>query len=544
MQSGMTFRSLYVLPWLLLVTHCAARAPALTPAELADAGRAEALMRDGCYACLREAADIYARLVEPATRRAPERVLRDALETAVLLAVREKELGLTPDASLARARALGSRLPAVNASADSATRVAPAVLIEAADAVIGDVTALDAEERQQKEEGKLPQQGGVTPETLERLRQTLASASLSASGSASTPDPTASYLAIAMHCEQPRGSSPTQATMAATAAASLLAAIVEDESTAPPLLRYRAAICSSGERSAALALTKMREADPRWAEIYFFEGKYEMGSPARSADTERAVALLTQAGAAFPDSIAIRLMLANALDLNGDAAPALDAFDRVLAARPAHVDARLGRLRNLSYLSRTDEAIAAATAMIDAATWHVGDAYYWRAWNRYQARQFDQAWADVRQAMSLLSNTAVYALAGSIAYARKELDTAVAHFNRAFEIDPSNCLAAWSAGLAHVDRAAWPAAAGTFSKATACFAAAAATARKELANIEKAALSPATKERRLASTRKRIESAEDLRQQATLNAARTFVRAWMPAVRWLSGALPAATPIF
>lgn len=265
-----------------------------------------------------------------------------------------------------------------------------------------------------------------------------------------------------------------------------------------------------------------------------------MGSPARSADPERAAALLTQASAAFPESIAIRLMLANAHDLNGDATAALDAFDRVLAAKPAHVDARLGRLRNLSYLSRADEAISAATAIIDTGTgtWNVGDAYYWRAWNRYQTRQLDDAWADVRQAMSLLSNTAVYALAGSIAYARKDLDTAVAHFNRAFEIDPSNCLAVWSAGLVHIDRAEWPAAAGTFSKATACFATAAATARKELASIEKAALVPAAKERRLTSTRKRLESAEELREQATLNAVRSIMRAWMPAVRWLSATLP------
>ena len=70
-------------------------------------------MRDGCYTCLREAAGIYARLIEPAaaTRKTPERVLRGAFETAVLLAVREKELGLTPDASLARARELAARLP-------------------------------------------------------------------------------------------------------------------------------------------------------------------------------------------------------------------------------------------------------------------------------------------------------------------------------------------------------------------------------------------------------------------------------------------------
>jgi tetratricopeptide (TPR) repeat protein len=521
----MTHRWLCVMPSLLLVTQCAARAPKLTPTQLADAGRAESLMRDGCYTCLQEAAGIYMRLLQSPTNKTPERVLRGTFETTILLAVREKELGLPAEASLARARELSSRLSGVSAGAATGATphatpsVAAAVLLEAAEAITGDTTALDAEERQQKDDGTLARQRRATPATIEAL--------------ASTSDPAANYLAIALHCEQPRGSTPTS-----TAAANLLTSIAKDDSSSPALLRYRAASCSGGSQSAAQTLTKMREADQRWADVYFFEGKYEMGSPARSADPERAAALLTHAIAAFPDSIAIRLMLANAHDLSGNAQAALDAFDRVLAVKPTHVDARLGRLQSLSYLSRTDDAIAAATVIIDAGAWNVGDAYYWRAWNRYQARQLDEAWSDVRQAMSLLSNTAVYALAGSIAYGRKDLETAVAHFNRAFEIDPSNCLAVWSAGLVHNDRSAWPAAAGSFAKAAACFATAAATARKELANIEKGTLAPATKARRLASTRKRLESAEDLRAQATLNVARSFMRVWMPAVWQLNGALP------
>jgi tetratricopeptide (TPR) repeat protein len=505
---------LYVLPWLLAMTQCAARAPALTPAELADAGRADALIRDGCYTCLQEATGIYTRLVEPVTRKAPDRVVRGAFEAAVLLAVREKELGLKPDTSLARARELAARLTdgsaragAGNAKTDAAAaRVSPAVLLEAAEAVFGDSTRLDAEERLDYEKRKT-----ASPVPV-----------------ADTSDPVLAYLAIAVHCDQPRGSASARA---AAPAANLLTAIAKADNAAnvAPLLRYRAAICSGDQPT---TLTRMREADPRWTEIYFFEGKHEMGSPARAADPERAATLLTRAAAALPDSIAVRLMVANAHELAGDAAASLDAFDRVLAANPAHVDARLGRVRNLSYLARTDEAIATATILIDAGTWHVGDAYYWRAWNLYQTRRFDEAWADVRQSMSLLSNTAVYALAGSIAYARKELDTAVAHFNRAFEIDPSNCLAVWSAGLVHLDRAAWPTAAVTFSKSATCFATAAATARTELVNIEKAALAPAVKERRLASTRKRLASAEDLRGQAARHAARSVMYAWAPAFHW------------
>ncbi len=160
--------------------------------------------------------------------------------------MREKELGLPADASLARARELGSRLS--GASAGAATNVTPAVLLEAADAVSGEASGLDAEERQQKEERKLAS-----------TASTASTASAASTPSLpATSDLTTTYLAMAINCQQSRGA--------------------KDDSASPPCLRYRAAICSGGERAAVQALTKMREADPRWAEICFFEGKYEMGA--------------------------------------------------------------------------------------------------------------------------------------------------------------------------------------------------------------------------------------------------------------------------
>jgi tetratricopeptide (TPR) repeat protein len=221
-------------------------------------------------------------------------------------------------------------------------------------------------------------------------------------------------------------------------------------------------------------------------EAFFFEGKYEMESPARSADPLRAAAFLTHARETFPDSITIHVMLARAQEMNGEFAGALASFDNVLALKPTHVDARLGRVRNLSYLGRSDEGIVAATILIDSGTWHVGEAFYWRAWNEYQARRLEPAWADVQDAMRLLANTSVYALAGSIAYARRDLDMAVHHFNRALEMDSTkiNCAAAWSAGLVHSDQRAWQPAADKYSKATNCFIRAANTARAELAKLE------------------------------------------------------------
>jgi tetratricopeptide (TPR) repeat protein len=154
----------------------------------------------------------------------------------------------------------------------------------------------------------------------------------------------------------------------------------------------------------------------------------------------------------------------------------------------------------------------------------VGDAYYWRAWNLYQTRRLEPAWADIQQAMRLRANTTVYALAGSIAYARKELETAVRNFDRAFEMDSTNCVAASSAGVAHIDQAGWPLAAESFSKATTCFTLAASTARKELATLEQSALEADLKAKRISSAQKRIESAEELAGQSAVNAAQSFVQ--------------------
>jgi tetratricopeptide (TPR) repeat protein len=272
------------------------------------------------------------------------------------------------------------------------------------------------------------------------------------------------------------------------------------------------------------ALAKLREQDPRWAESSYFEGKNAMGSPARAPEPAKAAALLASAVQTFPDSIPAHLMLGNAYEMDGDAAASLAAFDKVIALKPSHVDAQIGRVRNLSYLGRIDEGIAAATAMIDRGAWHVGDAYYWRAWNQYQAHRYDQAWADVQQALSLLSNTAVHSLAGSIAYARKEPDVAVRHFTRAFEIDPSNCLAISSAGLVHGEQRAWQVAADEQVKASRCFTQAAAAAKADIEKLTTAELDPAVKASRVASARKRLESAEVFSAKAALEAAESFVQ--------------------
>jgi hypothetical protein len=67
----------------------------VSPADLA---RADTLATTGCYTCLRDALAIY----ENAG------LSQQAFDTALLVALREKELGLPETASLEKARALAA----------------------------------------------------------------------------------------------------------------------------------------------------------------------------------------------------------------------------------------------------------------------------------------------------------------------------------------------------------------------------------------------------------------------------------------------------
>ena len=112
----------------LIVSACAARGP--SPQVLAELGKADALLRQGCYTCLKEAQTIYTRLSAmpkplPAARQG-------AFDAALLIAIRARELGIFPRATFDQARQLAAAVPPALPPALSPT-AAPSVLLDAAD---------------------------------------------------------------------------------------------------------------------------------------------------------------------------------------------------------------------------------------------------------------------------------------------------------------------------------------------------------------------------------------------------------------------------
>jgi tetratricopeptide (TPR) repeat protein len=455
---------------LLFVTFaaaCAAKAPLQSAADLA---RADSLLRDGCYICLQQAHAIYTKLNHA----------KGIHDTAILIAVRDKELGIPSD-----------------------TVLPPGPLADAATLIVGETSGMDAEQRAAATgRGRPP----IEPDNAVRR----------ALDPSFGTDLTTTYVALTIDCESPR------------LIESVDVAGLTKQYEGVPLMLFRLGRC--GRPANAPRLAALRSTDSRWTDTLFWEARAALiGSPKTGIDFPAALKLFAEGRAAIPKSLAMTMGWANVNLSSEEFEPALSGFDDVLAEFPTHRDALIGRVTALSNLLRHPDAIASATRVIDLGTWHIGDAYYWRAWNRYHLKEYETAWADVENAIRGLSNSGVYMLSGLIAYARTDLPTAVERFDRAYEINSSACDALWMSGLVSIDQEQLAIAAPKFTRGMSCFISAAASLRQDLDRREKqvaARGTPATDReiRQMDRLRRDAENADERSAQSAFNAAQCYAR--------------------
>ena len=467
------------MPWVLvlavLVSACAPKVIGPSPQALGELARADALLNDGCYTCLQAAEDIYQRLDQEDR----------AFDAALLRVVRARELGIAWSAQMTQ---LDPRQEA---------------LLAASDLIVGEISGLDPVGR-----------SGIT----NRHQRPIAKDNpvRRALDQWFGKDLTATYIALTIDCES----------TALIESVDVKALLQTYEHV--PLVQFRLARC--GQPPLAAPLLALRKNDPRWTDTLFWEGRRAIvGSPTGGIDLSQAIALYGEGRAAFPESLALTMVWANANLSAEEFVPALSGFDDVLAKFPDHRDALIGRVQALSYLLRHPDGVAAATRLIDLGTWHIGDAYYWRAWNRYHLKEYDAAWADVENATRGLSNARVYMLAGLIAYARTQLETAEQRFDRAYQIDSSACDALWMSGLVSIDRTQLATAAPKFTKAMTCFISVAASLRQNRERVEQLIAkrgTPATERetRQMDRFTRDAEGADEKSAFSAFNAAQCYAR--------------------
>lgn len=441
----------------------------------------------GCYRCLKDAFATYETLLAADFQR--EQLLPRAYDTALLLAAREKELGLPATPWIERA----THLPIGALKGEDAR-----LLIDVADGLPWNRDRFGPESAQQF--------GEQTREASERAREWYAALS-----SLSPTSRVAAYMRVALACEyrshilDAKNFDPT----------SVLSAHPDDA-----LLLYRVGACG---RDYQQQLERTFDQEPRFVEANYFLGLYELGSQ-HSDVVWRAIEPLRNAHEGIPESPALAVQLAAVYLATSQFELALQSYEHTLTLMPEHRDALLGKAMVQSYLKRHAEAIATATELVDLGTFHIGEAYYWRAWNKYHQQQLDAARVDIEDAKKRWYHTDVFTLDGIIAYDRKELEEARQSLDVALRLDARNCEAAWFLGLTYVGLERWPDGGDTFVRARSCAEGAERELKSTLTRIERAEMAPNIKARQIAAQQKSIEESQQTQGTAAYNAAWCYVK--------------------
>jgi tetratricopeptide (TPR) repeat protein len=453
--------------------------------------QADARVREGCYDCLIEARTTYTRL---AVGKARPLIVGRLFETEVLLALREKELAIDPAQTMARARALVPELPP---------------LMEAAR-----ILALV--------ENVPPDNYGTPRSELQAFRRAHAefppkiAGELTWLAAAPLAPHFGQYLALSADCGFRMQSPMTRGPRASQPRLNIPADAV-------PLVRYRNATCAD----ISPTLAEVRKDVPAFLETSYFLGRSAIAMLQQRGDLRRTRELVEEAGKKFPQSPAVVYMQGAFNQMAGDCRAALGYYERTIALKPLHEDGLLGRTMCLSFLKRTDEAIAAATHMIELKTDNIVDAFYWRAWNRHFRQELTPARADIERAKALNVNMRIYTLAGVIEHDQDDLDPADKDLRIATTLSGGdrNCTGFWYLGLVRMKREQWTPSGESFETAMRCYDV---NVKETLDGLEKIKANPDLDAEFRAQQIAGFEAAliEDRRQYhaAAFNAANHFAR--------------------
>jgi tetratricopeptide (TPR) repeat protein len=467
----------------VLAVGCAKRplTPPPAPNVTARLDKADGLLVTGCFDCLDEALSEYdaVRLVPNLLPADANRAQVGAIRAALLLELRQRELGMANDGYLDRAKQL------IGTDAVLGAQFAPHLYtIESIPWRAGRFnTPTDSDELRRMQE----------------LRKNF-TALLDERRAAADADPLSAYAWLAFYCTHTsRLDDRSPATLRAPLLTLREASIVD----------YRAANCPTPETE---PLTSLLEREPRYVEITYALAQAAQGR----TQVEEAERLLGVAFKWRPRWPAVTAELGNVAFAFEENERALEFFDQTLAVAPDYPEALIGRIKALSLLNRATEAVQAIDALLAQPTRvFPGEAHYWRAWNQTQMQDLDQAWIDIEQATRLWVNSEVSKLGGLIAYRRLQRPAAIERFTMAQKLAPDDCENAYYLGIVHAELRDWPQTRTVFTSAAACIESAREGLRKEIAAIAASTWDPARKARQIAR-----------REAQITGAARMLVTSW------------------
>jgi len=470
----------------LVTTGAACHKPVVTtpaapplPDPAAVAARFETSIREGCYLCFADVLREFRQL--PGVTQQADLLQPVVARASLLLLMRARDLGLPPNETSTFAETFASDHAPLVENGTFLLQVVHGLPWNTLGTGEGFV------DRDLKEHGFIPQ-----------ARRNEWRTGLS---SMWPGNEIAAYAAVSLGCNDSPGTSSELAKIA----------------TAFPTsrsVRYRLATCRRADEG---ILHGLLVEVPR-----FFEAEYVLAD--RDAGSRRyaeAEAKGLDAWHGIPEFTAAAVQLAE-LEFKGEKpAESLDLASAVTAIVPDHWRAVLDRVKALSQLARHDEAIVAATRMIEAGVWFVGDAYYWRAWNEYQKDSLDQAMDDVQAAKNYETTLRVYLLAGVVRIGQMRWTEARDELLRAKLLDDNACDVRLYLGHVHGHLGAWKDSADEFEQASRCYASLETALNAELAQSS-SQNADEWETRRIEKLKKDLDAAIEQEQASVYNAGVMF----------------------
>jgi tetratricopeptide (TPR) repeat protein len=275
-----------------------------------------------------------------------------------------------------------------------------------------------------------------------------------------------------------------------------------------PIYQYRLGICDSAQ---AARLAGFRERHPDFVDADLPLGTYAFENPV-NPDYEEGLRRLRSAAEAFPDSPAIATTIGDVYRSWEEWGSALEAYDRALAIAPDHPEAMIGRTISLSRMDRPGEAIETATRVIDGARWRLGEAYYWRGWNRLVRAEYHLARDDADRAKKLMANAPVFVLSGVLDWRLGRLESAERDFEQALLMDLGECEAAANLGMVRGERGKFAEALAAFGQARQCYDLSIALREEAIAKVRSGGGHEATKARAIAIHERWLADFRDRRE--------------------------------
>ena len=478
----MTRQSLVLAVACGLLSACGSKTRPVVQVEPTPAMRiaaADEQFRARCLDCLEQAFEQYVALrSDPAIGPA---AADSAVRAALLIAVRENELGLTDSQHVQQARAL--------VQSPSPTL---AVLLDVADALSSKPSGTSRSPYNDSESRAANRIARTEQQWAPLLRQLM------------PDDLTADYLWLGLACGPYGFDIPDRDDRRTLLGLSLN----------QPLISFKNASSCSIQRP---AIENLLDREPRFVEANYFLGVSVL-STQLLAGVDEAERRFQTAYKWRPNWPALTMAIANLALTAEDFERAIDYYNKTLALVPDHPEGLLGSIRALTYAGRHTEAIVVADRLL-ATNRNPGEARYWRALNQEQLQKHDEAWADIERAAEALVSPDVPKLAGIIAINRRELDIARQRLEASLSARSTDCETAFYLQAVLTQQGQWSDTARIASSAGECFDADIARLTGEIESLQASDMRADRRSQQIAKRKQQMASAVRMRAASWFDAA-------------------------